>query len=62
MKRVLKPLGFKGHLHTFRHTFISHAISSGIPAEIVRGIVGHVDDDILKLYTHIADNPEAIRN
>ena len=48
--------GFKGHLHTFRHTFISHAISSGIPAEVVRGIVGHVDDDILKLYTHIADN------
>jgi site-specific recombinase XerD len=56
LKRVLKPLGLKGHLHTFRHTFISHAISSGIPAEVVRGMIGHVDDDILKLYTHIADN------
>ncbi|WP_298864403.1 site-specific integrase [uncultured Gimesia sp.] len=56
LKRVLKPLGLKGHLHTYRHAFISHAISAGIPAEVVRGMIGHVDDDILKLYTHIADN------
>ena len=56
LKRQLKVLGLKGHLHTFRHTFISHAISSGIPAEVVRNIVGHVDDDILSHYTHIADN------
>jgi integrase/recombinase XerD len=31
LKRVLKRLGLKGHLHTFRHAFISHALTSGVP-------------------------------
>ncbi len=47
-------MGLSGHLHTFRHTFISRALVSGIPEAIVRDWVGHVDRDILKLYTHIA--------
>jgi site-specific recombinase XerD len=56
LKRRLERLGLKGHLHTFRHSFISHAIATGIPEAVVRDIVGHVDQDILKHYTHIADN------
>ena len=55
LKRVLTPLGLKGHLHTFRHAFISHALTSGVPEAVVRSWVGHVDRDVIKLYTHIAD-------
>jgi site-specific recombinase XerD len=56
LKRVLKRLGLKGHVHTSRHSFISHALTQGIPEAIVRQWVGHVDQEILKHYTHIADS------
>lgn len=55
LKAVVKSLGLKGHLHTFRHSFISHALVRGVPEAVVRQWVGHVDAQILKLYTHIAD-------
>lgn len=55
LKRILKPLGLTGHLHTFRHAFISHALTQGIPEAIVRQWVGHVDAQIIRQYTHIAD-------
>jgi integrase len=54
LKRVLKQLGLSGHLHTFRHAFVSHALSSGTPEVVVREWVGHLDKNVLKLYTHIA--------
>lgn len=56
LKRVLQRLKIsKGHLHTFRHAFISRALSAGIPEAVVRSWVGHVDADVMKHYTHIAD-------
>jgi len=55
LKKVLKRLGLPGHLHTFRHAFISNALMQGIPEAIVRQWVGHVDPEILKFYTHILD-------
>lgn len=55
LKTVLKRLGLKGHQHTFRHSFISHALTSGVAESIVRGWVGHVDRRIMDIYTHIAD-------
>jgi integrase len=55
VKRVLKKLSLEGHIHTFRHTFISHALTQGIPEATVRSWVGHVDDEILRRYTHVAD-------
>jgi integrase len=55
VKTVLKKLGLKGHLHTFRHSFISHALISGVPEAIVRKWAGHVDPEIIRIYTHIAD-------
>jgi site-specific recombinase XerD len=55
LKKALKKLGLKGHLHTFRHSLISHALVSGTPATVVREWAGHLDPAILKLYTHIAD-------
>lgn len=64
LKRLLKLLHIPGHLHTFRHAFISHALSTGVPEAVVRNIVGHVDEKIIRLYTHIADRrlQEAVRN
>jgi integrase/recombinase XerD len=55
LKRVLAKLGLEGHVHTFRHAFISDALTRGIPEAIVRQWVGHVDPQIIKQYTHIAD-------
>ncbi|MEQ8851175.1 site-specific integrase [Gimesia sp.] len=55
LKRTLKKLKLKGHLHTFRHSFISRAIVQGIPEAIIRSWVGHVDHKTLQHYTHIAD-------
>jgi integrase/recombinase XerD len=55
LKKVLKKLGLEGHVHTFRHAFISNALTQGIPEAVVRQWVGHVDAEIIKLYTHIAD-------
>lgn len=59
LKRLLQKMGLAGHVHTFRHSFISHAIISGIPEAVVRQWVGHVDREILDHYTHIADRTSA---
>lgn len=53
LKILLKKLGLHGHLHTFRHSFISYSISQGISEAQVRAWVGHVDAEILRHYTHI---------
>lgn len=55
LKGLLKQLDLPGHLHTFRHAFISHALTAGAPEAVVRSWVGHVDQEIMQLYTHIAD-------
>jgi integrase/recombinase XerC len=55
LKRVLKQLELPGHLHTFRHSFISNALLTGTPEPIVRSWVGHVDAQIMRTYTHVAD-------
>jgi integrase len=55
LKRVLKRQGLPGHQHTFRHSFISHALTNSTPEAIVRHWVGHVDHKIMERYTHIAD-------
>ena len=55
LKQVLARLGLQGHVHTFRHTFISLALTGGTPEAVVREWVGHVDDRIIRHYTHIAD-------
>jgi integrase len=63
LQRKLKGLGLTGHLHTFRHSFTSNAIAKGIPTEIVRGMLGHVDRRMLEHYTHISSQTaqQAIR-
>jgi site-specific recombinase XerD len=51
---VLSKLKIPGKLHTFRHAFISRALLSGIEEAVVRAWVGHIDPEILKIYTHVA--------
>ena len=55
LKRVLKRLGLQGHLHTFRHSFISHAAIQGVSERVLRTWIGHVDREILDWYFHLAD-------
>jgi hypothetical protein len=52
LKRVLKQVQLEGHLHTFRHTFISQALMRNVPEATVRA---RVDEDILRLYAHVSD-------
>lgn len=56
LKRVVKRLELTGHLHTFRHTFVSQALMRGVPEPVVREWVGHVDPEIIRLYTHVSDD------
>ncbi|MCE5328049.1 MAG: tyrosine-type recombinase/integrase [Planctomycetaceae bacterium] len=55
VKCIAKSLGLEGHIHTFRHGFISNALSHNIPESTVREWVGHVDPEIIKIYTHVED-------
>ncbi len=55
LKRLLKRLSLHGHLHTFRHAFISDALTNRVAEAVVRSWVGHVDAQIMQLYTHIND-------
>ncbi|QDT66316.1 Tyrosine recombinase XerC [Calycomorphotria hydatis] len=64
LKRTLTKVRLEGHLHTFRHSFISHAIVKGVPEAIIRSWAGHVDQKTLAHYTHISSSAsrDAMRN
>ena len=55
LKKVLKKLELPGHVHTFRHSFISFALISGKPPALLRRWVGQIDAQTMELYTHVAD-------
>jgi len=63
LKRLVKRLGLQGHLHTFRHSFISFAAYEGTSERVLRKWIGHVDREILDWYFHLADaqSQEAMR-
>lgn len=60
--------------YSCRHTFITRAIRSGVELPVLEAIVGHVDRETTKIYTHLhaedlvnavqimEDNPLAVRN
>jgi integrase len=54
LQRQLKQLELPGHLHTFRHTFISLVLTHGLPEATVRKWVGHVDAEMIRRNTHIS--------
>lgn len=55
LKEVLVLLNLQGKLHTFRHSFVSHALISGTPEAVVREWVGHMDSEMTREYTQIAN-------
>jgi len=56
LKPIIKRLGLRsGHVHTLRHSFISDALTKGTPEAVLRSWVGHLDPEVTKIYTHIAD-------
>jgi len=55
LKTVLAKLGLEGTNHKFRHSFCTIAVLSGVNFFTLRRWVGHVDEEALKIYVHIAD-------
>lgn len=39
--------------HSLRHTFVTKAISAGVPVAIVRALVGHTTETMTEHYTHV---------
>jgi len=53
-KELMKEIGREGVVpYSCRHTFITRAIRSGIDLPTLEAIVGHVDRETTKLYTHL---------
>jgi integrase len=58
LKKVLKTLRLPGKIHTFRHFFISNALLNGTPEVVVKKWVGHVDQRIIEMYSHVHDEAD----
>lgn len=39
--------------HSLRHTFVTRAIEAGVPAPIVRALVGHASAAMTDRYSHV---------
>jgi integrase len=52
---VREEAGVRCRWHDLRHTFISDLAAAGVPESQIRAIVGHVDDQILRRYIHVAE-------
>jgi integrase len=52
---VLAKLGLEGTNHKFRHSFCTIAVLAGVNFFTLRRWVGHIDEEALKIYVHIAD-------
>ena len=55
MKAILKKEGLPGiRFHDLRHTFATHALTSGVDAKTLSGILGHTNASFtLDTYTHV---------
>mgnify|MGYP001161753232 CR=1 FL=1 len=55
MKRLLKQAGLPSiRFHDLRHTFATHALTSGVDAKTLAGILGHTNASFtLDTYTHV---------
>jgi integrase len=40
--------------HSLRHTFVTRAIEAGVPAAIVRALVGHATAAMTDRYSHVS--------
>ena len=57
LKSILKNAGLPSiRFHDLRHTFATHALSSGVDARTLSGILGHTNASFtLDIYSHITD-------
>lgn len=64
-KALMAEIGREGRTpYTCRHTFITNAIRGGMDLPVLEAIVGHVDRETTKIYTHLRANDlvEAVQN
>ena len=53
MKRILKEAGLPQiRFHDLRHTFATHALTSGVDAKTLSGILGHTNASFTPGYLH----------
>jgi hypothetical protein len=55
LKNILRKLKLPGKVHTSRLFFVSNAVMQGMPEATVRKWVRQVDEEVLKMYTHVHD-------
>lgn len=53
--RIKKKNNLNFHLHSYRHTFVTHMIESGMDMSVVQLIVGHAHISTTEQYTHISN-------
>ena len=55
LKELLKQAGLPSiRFHDLRHTFATHALTSGVDAKTLAGILGHTNASFtLDTYTHV---------
>lgn len=55
MKQLLQKAGLPNiRFHDLRHTFATHALTSGVDAKTLSGILGHTNASFtLDTYTHV---------
>ena len=58
MKTILKKADLPSvRFHDLRHTFATHALSSGVDARTLSGILGHTNASFtLDTYTHVTND------
>jgi integrase len=50
---ILKKLGIpQAGMHAFRHGRVSVLVENNVPAELIRSLIGHGTDDMVRRYTH----------
>lgn len=52
--RACKPLGIKGGVHKFRHTFASHLVMKGASIYEIKELLGHSDIKMTQKYAHLS--------
>lgn len=52
-KRIVRVAGYRGGLHTLRHTFGSHLARAGVPLPWIGKLMGHSAERITELYGHL---------